>query len=102
MYATSYSPCRLGKPNYCHDTTATGAKLVKGFVAVTRANFAIYGNTQVYIAGYGFATVADIGAGLPGKEWIDLGYSDDDYVQWGQNVMVYFLWPPPSNLQTHP
>jgi uncharacterized protein YabE (DUF348 family) len=101
MYATSYSPCRLGKPNYCHETTATGAILQKGLVAVTRANFAIYGNTQLYIPGYGFATVADIGAGIPGKEWIDLGYSDKDWVQWGQNVTVYFLWPPPNNFP-HP
>jgi 3D (Asp-Asp-Asp) domain-containing protein len=101
MYATSYSPCRLGKPNYCHETTATGAILQKGLVAVTRANFAIYGNTQVYIPSYGFATVADIGAGIPGKEWIDLGYSDKDWVQWGQNVTVYFLWPPPNNFP-HP
>jgi len=101
MYATSYSPCRLGKPNYCHETTATGAILQKGLVAVTRANFAIYGNTQVYIPGYGFATVADIGAGIHGKEWVDLGYSDKDWVQWGQNVTVYFLWPPPNNFP-HP
>jgi uncharacterized protein YabE (DUF348 family) len=101
MYATSYSPCRLGKPNYCHETTATGAILQKGLVAVTRANFTVYGNTQVYIPGYGFATVADIGAGIPGKEWIDLGYSDKDWVQWGQNVTVYFLWPPPNNFP-HP
>lgn len=101
MYATSYSPCRLGKPNYCHETTATGALLQKGLVAVTRANFAIYGNTQLYIPGYGFATVADIGAGIPGKEWIDLGYSDKDWVQWDQNVTVYFLWPPPNNFP-HP
>ena len=101
MYATSYSPCRLGKPNYCHETTATGAILQKGIVAVTRANFATYGNTQVFIPGYGFAIVADIGAGIPGKEWVDLGYSDKDWVQWGQNVTVYFLWPPPNNFP-HP
>ncbi len=91
MYATSYSPCRIGKPGVCDYTTATGARLQKGVVAVTREDFALFGNAQVYIPGYGFATVADIGGGIPGKRWIDLGYGEEDYQPWSKEVMVYIL-----------
>jgi uncharacterized protein YabE (DUF348 family) len=96
MYATSYSPCRLGIPNHCNNTTASGAKLVKGIAAFVRADYNQYLNTQVYVPGYGIATIADIGGGVPGKRWIDLGYSDDDFQTWARDVTVYFLWPPPA------
>lgn len=95
MYATSYSPCRLGVPNYCNDVTASGMKLQKGVAAVTRGLYNVIGGRQVYVPGYGVATIADIGGGLPGRAWIDLGYSDQDYARWARNVTVYFLWPPP-------
>ena len=91
MYATSYSPCRMGKPGVCDYTTATGARLQKGVVAVTREDFALFGNAQVYIPGYGLATVADIGGGIPGKRWIDLGYGEEDYQPWSKEVIVYIL-----------
>ena len=96
MYATSYSPCRLGIPNHCNNTTASGAKLAKGIAAFVRSDFNRYLNTQVYVPGYGIATIADIGGGVPGKRWIDLGYSDDDFQTWSRDVTVYFLWPPPA------
>jgi resuscitation-promoting factor RpfB len=95
MYATSYSPCRLGVPNYCNDVTASGLKLQKGVAAVTRSLYNVIGGQQVFVPDYGVATIADIGGGLPGRAWIDLGYSDQDYVRWARNVTVYFLWPPP-------
>ena len=37
------------------------------------------------------------GSGVIGR-WIDLGYSDEDYVSWHSYVTVYFLWPPPDNI----
>jgi 3D (Asp-Asp-Asp) domain-containing protein len=52
----------------------------------------------VYIPGYGFATVEDIGAGFSDRHWIDLGYSDEDWVSWSGYVTVYFLTPIPSNI----
>ena len=51
--------------------------------------------TNMYIPGYGKAVAADIGGGVIGR-WIDLGYSDNDYVPWHSWVTVYFLWPPPD------
>ena len=91
MYATSYSPCRLGIPNHCNNSTASGKKLSKGIVAVTREDFELLKNAQIYIPGYGFAEIADIGSGVPGKRWIDLGFSDSDFENWSRQVKVYFL-----------
>jgi uncharacterized protein YabE (DUF348 family) len=98
MYATSYSPCRLGIPNYCNDVTASGARLGRGIAAVTRSWYAYFAGARVYVPGYGQATIADIGAGVPGRYFIDLGYSDADFVSWARTVTVYFLWPPPANI----
>ncbi len=98
VYVTSYSPCRLGVPDYCNDITASGQRLRKGLVAVTRRQYAALAGSQVYVPGYGIGTVADIGAGFAGREWIDLGYGDEDFVSWHQTVTVYYLWPPPKDL----
>ncbi len=98
VYVTSYSPCRLGVPDHCNDTTYSGQRLRKGLVAVTRRQYAALGGTRVYVPGYGIGTIADIGAGVPGREWLDLGFSDDDFEPWHQTVTVYYLWPPPEDL----
>lgn len=97
MYATSYSPCRLGIPG-CSTATASGAKVAKGIVAVVYRWYVNMRGQQVYIPGYGFATIADTGGGIPGKAWIDLGYSDEDYETWAEWVTVYFLAPIPANI----
>ena len=89
MYATSYHPSEVG------DTTASGLPLQKGVAAVDTSYVPFY--TQMYVPGYGEVIAADIGGGVIGR-WIDLGYSDDDYVPWHQWVTVYFLWPPPDNI----
>ncbi len=89
MYATSYHPSEVG------DTTASGLPLQKGVAAVDISVVPFY--TQMYIPGYGEAIAADTGGGVIGR-WIDLGYSDSDYVPWHSWVTVYFLWPPPDNI----
>ncbi|MBC8504842.1 MAG: DUF348 domain-containing protein [Anaerolineales bacterium] len=97
-YATSYSPCRLGVPDYCNTTTASGKQLQQGMIGVIRAWFNMMRGQQVFISGYGFATIEDIGAGVSGRHWVDLGYTDADWVTWSQNVTVYFLTPVPANI----
>ncbi len=97
-FATSYSPCRLGVEDYCNSTTASGAQLQKGMIGVIRSWFNVMRSQQVFIPGYGYATIEDIGAGVSGRHWVDLGYTDDDWVQWSQNVTVYFLTPIPANI----
>lgn len=97
MYATSYSPCRLGIPT-CGSTTASGKQLQKGMVALrTDLYFSLRGQ-PLYIPGYGFATVEDACGGCVGKPWIDLGYSDADYEAWYWDVTVYFLTPVPQTV----
>lgn len=49
----------------------------------------------LYVPGYGIATVEDVGGGIPGRYWIDLGFTDYDIVSWHQWVTVYFLTPVP-------
>lgn len=94
MYATSYSPCRLGIPS-CSSTTASGKTLQKGVVALRTDLYRAMRGQPLYIPGYGFATVEDACGGCVGKPWIDLGYSDDDFQGWHGWVTVYFLTPVP-------
>ncbi|MCS6992876.1 MAG: G5 domain-containing protein [Anaerolineales bacterium] len=96
MYATSYSPCRSGGTT-CSYGTASGLPVQRGVVAVTRALFNALRGTQVYIPGYGIATIGDVGGGFPdGRLWIDLAYSDEDWQPWSGWVTVYFLAPAPA------
>jgi 3D (Asp-Asp-Asp) domain-containing protein len=87
MYATSYHPANVGS------TTASGLPLQKGVAAVDINYVPFY--TQMYIPGYGEAVAADIGGGVKGR-WIDLGYSDSDYVPWHQGS--HFPLPAPANI----
>lgn len=101
VYATSYSPCRSGVDG-CLYGTATGIMPVqKGVVAVTPRWLSVtngYGmwGQSVYIPGYGYGVIADSGGGIPGTPWIDLAYSDDEYVTWGTWTTMYFLTPAPA------
>jgi len=100
VYATAYSPCRSGVDR-CLYGTATGIMPVqKGVVAVTPRWISVpngYGmwGQSVYIPGYGRGVIADTGGGIPGTPWIDLAYSDDDYVSWNRWTTMYFLTPVP-------
>ncbi len=94
MYATSYSPCNSGADR-CYPYTSLGYKVQKGVAAVIYDWFIPMGNHTVYVTGYGPAVIADVGGGIPGTHWIDLGYSDEDYVPWSQYVTVYFTTPIP-------
>jgi 3D (Asp-Asp-Asp) domain-containing protein len=90
MYAVSYNPTSAGG-----SITASGQPLRKGLVAVDTRYIPL--GTRLYIPGYGEAVAADTGGAVKGRV-IDLGYSDEDYEAWHQNVTVYFLWPPPGNV----
>ena len=98
VYATAYSPCQLGIPNYCNSVTASGAQLTKGIVAVRLTWYRYMKGAGVYVPGYGTGVVADVGGGIPGKYWIDLGFTDADFQAWHQNTTIYFLTPVPANI----
>jgi len=97
-YATSYSPCRIGLQNQCSNYTASGAELKKGVIGVIRSWYNKMRGLTVYIPGYGYGTIEDIGGGFPDRHWIDLGYSDEDWVNWSGSVTVYFVPPVPANI----
>jgi len=90
VYATSYSPCNSGADR-CYPSTASGKPVQRGVVGVIRSWYNEMQGMRVYIPGYGYATIEDVGGGIPGKDWIDLGYSDADYQPWSQWVTMYFL-----------
>ncbi len=98
VWATSYSPCRLGIPNYCSTGTSSGLTVRQGIVAVTRAWYSWMVGQRVYIPGYGIAVIADVGGGIPGRYWVDLAYGDAEYIPWSQSVTMYFLTPVPQNI----
>jgi uncharacterized protein YabE (DUF348 family) len=97
MYITSYSPCRSGGDR-CYTGTSSGATVQKGVVGMKYDWYLSMGGQPLYIPGYGFATVEDVCGGCTGKPWIDVAYSDNDYVPWSSWVTVYFLTPVPSNI----
>jgi len=97
MYVTSYSPCRSGGDR-CYNGTSSGAKVQKGVAGMRYDWYLSMGGQQLYVPGYGFATVADVCGGCTGKPWIDVAYNDNDYVPWSSWVTVYFLVPVPANI----
>ncbi len=96
-YATSYSPARSGTPEDSpwYGLTYSGQPLRKGLIAVLRSWYAWMGLSSIYVPGYGLGQIADIGGGIAGRHWIDLGYSDDDYEQWNNWTTLYLLTPVP-------
>lgn len=96
-YATSYSPCRSGVSG-CLNNTASGAPVQRGVIGVTSAWYQKMKGQRVYIPDYGQAVIGDVGGGISGKNWIDLAYSDDDFVSWSKDTTLYFLTPIPSDI----
>jgi resuscitation-promoting factor RpfB len=98
VYATSYSPCRSGASR-CLYYTSSRMPVQRGVIAVRYAWYLALGfGIPVYIPGYGTATIEDIGGGFPDRYWIDLGYSDEDWVEWGEYTTLYFIAPVPPDV----
>ncbi len=95
VYTNSYSPARAGTPRSApwYGRTRIGLPLKKGLIAVDPTVIPLL--SWLYVPGYGVGMAADTGGGVKGK-WIDLGYSDDDYISWHQWTEIYVLAPPPA------
>ncbi len=96
-WATSYDSTCPG----CDTITASGTVLKKGTIAVKRNWYDQMKGMRVYIPGYGFGTIEDVGGGVSwSTNWVDLGYKKENYEPWSKNVTVYFLTPipPPENI----
>lgn len=97
VYTTSYSPCRSGGER-CYPGTSSGKLVQKGVVAVVARWWAYMVGQPIYVPGYGYATIEDIGGGFPDRYWIDLGWSDSDYQPMTGWTTVYFLTPVPDKI----
>jgi 3D (Asp-Asp-Asp) domain-containing protein len=93
FYATSYSASRAGvDPSVSwYGEVFCGGYAQYGYVAVDLDYIPC--GTPLYVPGYGYAVAMDTG-NFNGA-WIDLGYDDDNWVQWSKPVTVYFLTPVP-------
>ena len=101
MFATAYSPCNSAADR-CYPGTSSGKPVEQGVVAVKYSWYLAMQGQALYIPGYGRATIEDVCGGCVGKPWIDLGYTDVQFAQagdqWGKYVTVYFLEPPPATI----
>ena len=105
MYATVYSPCESGTGG-CSYGTASGATAGQGIVAVDYSIYSYLAGMQVYIPGYGLATIGDTGGGpiietafgVPRTKWIDLGFNEGEMRDMTGWVTVYFLAPAPAEI----
>lgn len=95
VHATSYSPCRSGVDR-CYYGTSSGLPVQRGVIGVTRAWYNLMVGQQVYVPGYGKAIIGDIGGGIPGEYWIDLGFTDEGFEPWSSWTTMYFLTPVPD------
>jgi resuscitation-promoting factor RpfB len=98
VYATAYSPCGLGNVAKCYYGTSLGVPVQRGVVAVIYSWYLLMAGQPVYVPGYGKAIIADVGGGIPGKDWIDLGFTDAELEEWHQYVTIYFLTPVPADI----
>jgi uncharacterized protein YabE (DUF348 family) len=100
LFSTSYSPCQSATPDgSCSYGTASGLPVQRGTVAMVYSWYLAFGFDRLYIPGYGYATVGDVGGGPPGNNfWVDLGWTDADYQPMSGWTTVYFLTPVPQNL----
>ena len=97
VYATAYSPCRSAADR-CYYGTSYGIPVARGVIGVVRSWYNLMAGWPVYVPGYGQGIIADTGGGVAGKYWIDLGFTDDDFEAWHQDVTLYFLTPVPDNI----
>ncbi|MFZ5821856.1 MAG: G5 domain-containing protein [Chloroflexota bacterium] len=105
MYATVYSPCNSGVSG-CSYGTASGLRAGKGVVAVDPSLYSTLQGQRIYVPGYGYAVIGDLGGGYIVEQnlgvsryrWIDLGFDDDNLVDMTGWVTVYFLAPAPASI----
>jgi len=105
MYATIYSPCNSGTGG-CSYSTASGMRAGRGVVAVDPSMYSYLQGQRVYIPGYGYGVIGDVGGGYVIEDllgvsryrWIDLGFDDSNIIDMDGWLTVYFLAPAPASI----
>jgi len=100
VYVTSYAPCGGYTVYPCYYYTSSRKPVQVGVVGVVRSWYYLMRGWPIYVPGYGRATIEDVGAGAPAGNhyWVDVGYTDDDYVPWSGWYTIYFLTPVPADI----
>ncbi len=101
VYTTYYIPCDA--EGRCAYYTSSRTLVRKGEVAMVYPWFLLFAGERLYVPGYGYATVEDTNGAYTsanwGTYWLDMGYGQDDAVDWtNRYVTVYFLTPVPANV----
>jgi len=105
MFATIYSPCNTGTGG-CSYSTASGMRAGRGVVAVDPSMYSFLQGQRVYIPGYGYGVIGDVGGGyiienqlgVSRYRWIDLGFDDNNIIDMDGWLTVYFLAPAPASI----
>ncbi|MBS3956394.1 MAG: G5 domain-containing protein [Clostridiales bacterium] len=87
VVATGYTP---GDPGV-DDWTATGARAIRGVIAVDPSVIPL--GTRVYVPGYGYAVAADTGGAIKGNK-IDLCFDTrTEALNWGRRTVTIIILP---------
>ena len=95
VYVTSYAPCPYGETP-CYYGSSSGMPVQEGLIATYLSWYRAMKFQRLYVPGYGIGTIGDVGRHPEGIPWIDVAYTNETYVPWGQWETVYFLTPIPS------
>ena len=88
--ATGYCPCEICCGKWADGYTAMGNKADRGCIAIDpKANFHM--GWIVYVEGYGFGKLNDVGGAIKGKNRVDLCFgTHQEALDWGVRYVV--LW----------
>jgi len=95
VYVTSYAPCPYGTTP-CLTGSSSGMPVQYGLIATYLDWYKAMKYQRLYVPGYGIGTIGDVGRYPDGRPWIDVAYSNENYIPWGAYVTVYFLTPVPA------
>ncbi len=95
VYVTSYAPCPYGETP-CYFGSSSGMPVQEGLIATYLSWYRAMKFQRLYVPGYGIGTIGDVGRHPDGIPWIDVAYTNETYIPWGQWETVYFLAPIPS------
>lgn len=99
VFTTWYSPCNSGVST-CLYGTSSGLPVQKGTIATYLNWYRELKLATVYVPGYGYGQIGDVGAYPTREPWVDLAFSEAD-VAGGQPwanayVTLYFTTPIPA------
>ena len=87
MEVTAYCGCEKCCGSYADGVTASGYKLQEGSKVVAAPKNIPFG-TEIYIPGYGLATVEDRGGAIKGNRIDVYFHTHKEALQWGRQIVI--------------